>query len=116
MLVVGIGKYILAIDINKVRLAAPPGVFNSEEPLVCSVMKLPDGINIVGEHEEDVTDLSIPLFVSNHTASASYDGLVSLNFLPRLQFFLFANHYGVCLNLHCSAQALKLVVLCCIVY
>eukprot|EP00249_Psilotum_nudum_P029854 c41332_g1_i1 orf=1-216(-) len=37
LLVVGIGNYILTIDIPKVRMTAPPTDFTAKDPLICFV-------------------------------------------------------------------------------
>ncbi len=77
VLVVGIGKYVLTIDVEKVRQKAPHEVFNGKPPIVCEVESPLEGVEVVGAHEEQVTDLAVPSFVSSHVASASQDGTVS---------------------------------------
>jgi hypothetical protein len=58
--------------------AEPPGgFFNAERPIVCEVEGALEGVEVVGAHEEQVTDLAVPSFVSSHVASASQDGTVS---------------------------------------
>lgn len=76
-MLVAIGKYILSIDLSKVQQAAPVGGFTTEKTAVCHMKDLIEGITIIGEHEEDVTDLAIPPHSSSHIASSSADGLVS---------------------------------------
>jgi len=71
VLVVAIGKFVLTIDIGKVRHKDPT------QPIVCEVESPLEGVQVVGAHEEQVTDLAVPSFVSSHVASASQDGTVS---------------------------------------
>lgn len=78
ILVVGIGKHVLTIDISKVRVKAPPGGFTAEDPLKCHVSNPPEGVHVVGEHNSDVTDLSVPLWSPTSLASASQDGTVRI--------------------------------------
>ncbi len=78
VLVVAIGKFVLTIDIGKVRQKPPPwGFFDAERPIVCEVESPLEGVQVVGAHEEQVSDLAVPSFVSSHVASASQDGTVS---------------------------------------
>ncbi len=77
VLVVAIGKFVLTIDVGKVRQKAPPGGFNARQPIVCEVESPLEGVQVVGAHEEQVTDLAVPSFVSSCVASASQDGTVS---------------------------------------
>lgn len=79
VLVVAIGKFVLTIDVGKVRQKAPLGLggFNAEQPIVCEVESPLEGVQVVGAHEEQVTDLAVPSFVSSCVASASQDGTVS---------------------------------------
>jgi enhancer of mRNA-decapping protein 4 len=77
VLVVGIGKYVLTIDVEKVRQKPPRGGFDAKRPIVCEVESPLEGVEVVGAHEEQVTDLAVPSFVSSHVASASQDGTVS---------------------------------------
>lgn len=76
---VAIGKYVLLIDVNKVHAGAPPGGFIVEKPVMCHMDNLLEGVCLIGEHDEDVTDLAMPLYISSHIASASLDGWVSLS-------------------------------------
>ncbi|BFI30389.1 enhancer of mRNA-decapping protein 4 [Marchantia polymorpha subsp. ruderalis] len=78
LLVVGIGKYVLTIDLNKLRANAPSGGFTAEDPLVCHVNNPLEGVHVVGEHNADVTDLSVPLWIPTCFASASQDGTVRI--------------------------------------
>ena len=79
-MLVAVGKYILSIDLNKLQQAAPPGGF-TVEPVLCHMNDLLEGISKIGEHEEDVTDLAIPMHSSTYIASASADGLVLFSIL-----------------------------------
>jgi len=94
-LLVAIGKYILSIDLNKVQQAAPVGGFTTEKTAVCHMKDLIEGITIIGEHEEDVTDLAIPPHSSSHIASSSADGLVRVWGLNKSGYLSsFAPHMG----------------------
>ncbi|KAJ1254512.1 hypothetical protein BS78_K043000 [Paspalum vaginatum] len=72
---VGIGNCILRIDITKVARGRD---FHTEEPLKCPLDKLIDGVNIVGKHGGDITDLSISQWMTTRLASASKDGTVKV--------------------------------------
>lgn len=74
---VAIGKFVLTIDVSKARQAAPPGGFVADQPIVCRVENPIEGVNVVGAHDDTVTDLSVPSFTSSRLASASEDGTVS---------------------------------------
>jgi enhancer of mRNA-decapping protein 4 len=78
ILVVGIGKYVLTVDISKVRVNAPPGGFTADDPIKFNVNSPPEGVHMVGEHTSDVTDLSVPLWIPTCFASASQDGTVRI--------------------------------------
>ena len=80
-MLVAVGKYILSIDLNKVQQAAPQGGFTVDKPVLCRMKDLLEGISKIGEHEEDVTDLAIPMHSSSYIASASADGLVHFDIL-----------------------------------
>lgn len=56
-----------------------------DKPVLCHMKDLLEGISKIGEHEEDVTDLAIPMHSSSHIASASADGLV---YFPIPAFYL----------------------------
>ncbi|KAK3129028.1 hypothetical protein QOZ80_6BG0470370 [Eleusine coracana subsp. coracana] len=75
ILYVGIGNYILRIDIPKVGGGRD---FSTEEPLKCPVDKLIDGVKAIGKHDADVTDLSISQWMTTRLASASKDGTVKI--------------------------------------
>ncbi|CAN6170198.1 unnamed protein product [Urochloa humidicola] len=75
ILYVGIGNCILRIDTTKVGRGKD---FHAEEPLRCPLDKLIDGVNIVGKHGGDITDLSISQWMTTRLASASKDGTVKV--------------------------------------
>lgn len=83
---VAIGKHVLLIDVNKVHAGTPPGGLTVEKPIMCHMNNLLEGVCLIGEHDEDVTDLAMPLYISSHVASASLDGLVSLSITLLLIF------------------------------
>ena len=86
VLVVGIGNRILRIDTTKVGRGK---VYSAEEPLRCPVDKLIDGIQFVGKHDGEVTDLSMCQWMTTRLASASVDGTVSyISFMPRAPSFV----------------------------
>ncbi|CAM6022802.1 unnamed protein product [Sphagnum balticum] len=78
VLVVAIGKFVLTIDVGKVQQKAPPGGFDAKNPIYCKVESPLEGVQVVGAHEEQVTDLAVPSFVSSHVASASQDGTMRI--------------------------------------
>ena len=85
-LVVGVGKYIISIDVNNAGQSAPPGGFNADNPLECRLEAPVQGVFVAGQHEEEVTDLAVSLSGSVRVASGSKDGTVSLisqSFLSR---------------------------------
>ncbi|OEL37990.1 Enhancer of mRNA-decapping protein 4 [Dichanthelium oligosanthes] len=75
ILYVGIGNCILRIDTTKVGRGRD---FHTEEPLRCPLDKLIDGVNVVGKHGGDITDLSISQWMTTRLASASKDGTVKV--------------------------------------
>lgn len=75
-LLVAVGKYILSMDLKKLEKAGPAGVPTTEEPVVCEMKGLVEGVTLIGQHEEEVTDLAVPLYSQSHVASASADGSV----------------------------------------
>lgn len=77
VLVVGIGKRVLRIDTTKVGRAE---VYSAEEPLKCPVDKLINGVQFVGNHDGEVTDLSMCQWMTTRLVSASVDGTVSYYF------------------------------------
>ncbi|CAA3020049.1 enhancer of mRNA-decapping 4-like [Olea europaea subsp. europaea] len=75
VLVVGIGRHVLKIDTTKVGKGE---VFSAEEPLKCPIDKLIHGIQLVGSHDGDVTDLSMSQWMTTRLVSASGDGTIKI--------------------------------------
>ncbi|KAD4178815.1 hypothetical protein E3N88_27406 [Mikania micrantha] len=75
VLVVGIGKRVLRIDTTKVGRGE---VYSAEEPLRCSVDNLINGIQFVGSHDGEVTDLSMCQWMTTRLVSASVDGTIKI--------------------------------------
>lgn len=73
VLVVGIGRCVLRIDTTKVGKGE---VCSAEDPLICDVGNLIDGVQHVGKHEGEVTDLSMCQWMTTRLVSASTDGTV----------------------------------------
>lgn len=73
VLVVGIGKRILKIDTTKVGKGES---YSADEPLNCPVDKLIDGVQFIGKHDGEVTDLSMCQWMTTRLVSASTDGTV----------------------------------------
>lgn len=79
---VGIGRHVLRIDTIK---AGKSGVSSAEEPLPCAIDKLINGVQLVGLHDGEVTDLSMCQWMTSRLVSASTDGTVGV-FLPLFCF------------------------------
>ncbi|CAK7323379.1 unnamed protein product [Dovyalis caffra] len=75
ILIVAIGNLILKIDTNKVGKG---GGFSSDQPLTCPIDKLIDGVQLVGKHDGEVTELSMCQWMTTRLASASTDGVVKI--------------------------------------
>ncbi|KAJ8444784.1 hypothetical protein Cgig2_011746 [Carnegiea gigantea] len=75
ILVVAIGKSVLRIDTTKVGRGVE---FVAEEPLECPLDKVVDGIQLVGKHEGEVTDLSMCQWMTTRLVSASKDGTIKI--------------------------------------
>ncbi|KAL1204879.1 Varicose-related protein [Cardamine amara subsp. amara] len=75
ILVVSIGKHVLRIDTTKVGRGE---VFSAEAPLLCPLDKLIDGVQIVGKHDGEVTDLSMCQWMTTRLVSSSVDGTVKI--------------------------------------
>ncbi|KAK6124039.1 hypothetical protein DH2020_042219 [Rehmannia glutinosa] len=75
VLVVGIGRSVLKIDTTKVGKGEK---FSAEEPLKCPIDKLIDGIQLVGSHDGEVTDLSMCQWMTTRLVSASVDGTIKI--------------------------------------
>jgi len=74
VLVVGVGNRILRFDTTKVGRGK---TYSADEPLQCPVDKLIDGIQFVGKHDGEITDLSMCQWMTTRLVSASVDGTVS---------------------------------------
>ncbi|KAK7301861.1 hypothetical protein RJT34_12737 [Clitoria ternatea] len=75
ILIVGMGKHVLRIDTTKVGNGE---AFVAEDPLRCPVDKLIDGVQLVGTHDGEVTDLSMSQWMTNRLVSASQDGMIKI--------------------------------------
>ncbi|KAJ0986941.1 hypothetical protein J5N97_005297 [Dioscorea zingiberensis] len=75
ILIVGIGNSVLKIDTTKVGRGKE---FSAEEPLQCPMDKLIDGVQLIGKHDGEVTDLSISQWMMTRLVSASKDGTVKI--------------------------------------
>ncbi|XP_022716290.1 enhancer of mRNA-decapping protein 4-like isoform X2 [Durio zibethinus] len=75
ILMVAIGNRILKIDTMKVGKLEG---FSAEEPRNCSVDKLIDGVQFVGKHDGEITELSMCQWLTTRLASASVDGMVKI--------------------------------------
>ena len=73
ILIVAIGNLILKIDTIKIGKG---GAFSAEQPLSCPIDKLVDGVQLVGKHDGEVTELSMCQWMTTRLASASTDGTV----------------------------------------
>lgn len=69
----GIGRRVLKIDTTKVGKGEK---YSAEEPLKCPIEKLIDGVQLVGSHDGEVTDLSMCQWMTTRLVSASVDGTV----------------------------------------
>ncbi|XP_078443223.1 enhancer of mRNA-decapping protein 4-like [Wolffia australiana] len=76
ILVVGVGNRLLKIDMTKVGKAET--VSGEEEPLKCHVDKLIDGVQLIGRHDQEITDLSMCQWMMTRLVSASKDGTVKI--------------------------------------
>lgn len=74
-MVVGFGKSVLRIDTTKVGKGES---FSAEAPLKFSLDKLIDGVQLVGKHDGEVTELSMCQWMTSRLVSASMDGTVSI--------------------------------------
>ncbi|CAI9295386.1 unnamed protein product [Lactuca saligna] len=75
VLVVGIGNRILRFDTTKIGRGE---TYSADEPLRCHVDKLIDGIQFVGKHDGEVTDLSMCQWMTTRLVSASVDGTIKI--------------------------------------
>ncbi|XP_010552336.1 PREDICTED: enhancer of mRNA-decapping protein 4-like isoform X2 [Tarenaya hassleriana] len=75
ILVVSIGKHVLRIDTTKV---GKDEVYSAEAPLQCPLDKPIDGIQIVGNHDGEVTDVSMSQWMKTRLVSSSVDGTIKI--------------------------------------
>ncbi|XP_076930322.1 enhancer of mRNA-decapping protein 4-like [Bidens hawaiensis] len=75
VLFVGIGNRVLRIDTTKVGSGE---VYSASEPLKCPVDKLINGVQFVGNHDGEVTDLSMCESMTSRLVSASVDGTIKI--------------------------------------
>ncbi|XP_073312106.1 enhancer of mRNA-decapping protein 4 [Primulina huaijiensis] len=75
VLTVGIGMHILKIDTTKVGKG---GKISADEPLKFTIDNLIDGIQLVGSHDGEVTDLSMCQWMTTRLVSASVDGTIKI--------------------------------------
>lgn len=75
ILIVGMGKNVLRIDTTKVGNGE---AFVAEDPPKCPLDKLIDGVQLVGTHDGEVTDLSMCQWMTNRLVSASQDGTIKI--------------------------------------
>ncbi|KAL0915442.1 hypothetical protein M5K25_015860 [Dendrobium thyrsiflorum] len=75
VLVVGVGNYLLKIDTIKVGRI---GQFSAEEPVRCLIDKLIDGVQHIGKHDGEITDISMSQWMTTRLASASKDGKIKI--------------------------------------
>lgn len=74
ILVVAIENRILRFDTTKVGRGKG---YSADDPLVCPIDKLIDGVSFVGKHDGEITDLSMCQWMTSRLVSASVDGTVS---------------------------------------
>lgn len=75
ILVVGIGEHVLRIDTTKVGKGE---LYSAEEPLMCPIDSLIEGVQFVGKHDGEVTDLSMCQWMTSRLASSSVDGTIKI--------------------------------------
>ncbi|KAG0628353.1 hypothetical protein M758_1G020200 [Ceratodon purpureus] len=75
LLVVAIGKFVILIDIYHV---ATPGGFNVDVPVECRMENPVRGVYVIGQHDDDVTELASCASGATSLATASKDGTVRL--------------------------------------
>ncbi|KAL5576340.1 hypothetical protein UlMin_018039 [Ulmus minor] len=75
ILIVSIGSCIFKIDSTKVCRGKK---FSAEEPLLCPIDQLVDGVSLVGKHEGEITELTMCQWMTSRLASASVDGVVKI--------------------------------------
>lgn len=77
-------------------------VFSADVPLKCHVDKMIDGVQFVGKHDGEVTDLSMCQWMTTRLVSASVDGTVCifpvfLYMVPLWQLNSFISLYSILL-------------------
>lgn len=77
VLVAGIGKHILRIDTLKVGKSEAFSA-DAPSPLQCPIDKLVDGIQLIGKHDGEVTDVSMCQWMITRLVSASTDGTIKI--------------------------------------
>ncbi|XP_022716655.1 enhancer of mRNA-decapping protein 4-like isoform X2 [Durio zibethinus] len=77
VLVAGIGKHILRIDTMKVGKSEAYSA-DAPSPLQCPIDKLIDGIQLIGKHDAEVTDVSMCQWMITRLVSASTDGTIKI--------------------------------------
>lgn len=73
---VAIGKFVVVIDVAQV---AAPGGFNVDVPVECRMESPVRGVYVIGQHDDDVTELASCASGASSLATASKDGTVSLD-------------------------------------
>jgi enhancer of mRNA-decapping protein 4 len=82
------GRHVLRIDTTKIGNGE---AFVAEDPPKCPLDKLIDGVQIVGTHDGEVTDLSMCQWMTNRLVSASQDGTVCIFF-----FLVISTNCNIC--------------------
>ena len=90
----GIGKHILRIDTMKVGKSEAYSA-DAPSPLQCPIDKLIDGIQLVGKHDGEVTDVSMCQWMITRLVSASTDGTVCI-FTCHFVILICGYLYGLC--------------------
>ncbi|KAK8962249.1 Enhancer of mRNA-decapping protein 4 [Platanthera guangdongensis] len=75
VLVVGVGNYLLKFDTMKLGRIGP---FSAEEPVRCPINKPIDGVQLVGKHDGEITDVSMSQWMTTRLVSASMDGKIKI--------------------------------------
>lgn len=89
-----IGNRILKIDSNRVGKGER---FSAEEPLKCPVDELINGVQLVGKHDGEITELSMCQWLTTRLASASLDGTVCFfSFFSPSYFLLALGSFMLC--------------------
>lgn len=75
VLVVGVGNYLLKVDTMRLGRI---GQFSAEEPVRCPIDKPIDGVQLVGKHDGEITDISMSQWMTTRLVSASMDGKIKI--------------------------------------